>query len=124
VNGGLPLDSHLATARGLELDHAFFQWLAARRDQLDKRRLGGLRPEAWRYTEPLLQPHVVQPQRVRNGIDAVLPGQFDRSLPQRFRQLRSYRLGASELLQLALQLRDWFGNGSALTVHDQPHLGG
>jgi hypothetical protein len=35
--------------------------------------------------EPLLQPHIVQPQRVRDGIYAVLSSQFDRSLPQRLR---------------------------------------
>ncbi|MGA3020034.1 MAG: hypothetical protein ABSF62_23185 [Bryobacteraceae bacterium] len=60
---------------------------------------------------------------MRDGIHAVLSGQFDRSLPQRFRQLRSRRLGASELLQLALQLRDWFGNRCAFTVHYQPPPG-
>jgi hypothetical protein len=32
--------------------------------------------------EPLLQPHIIQPERVRYGIHTVLPGQFDRSLPQ------------------------------------------
>jgi hypothetical protein len=58
-----------------------------------------------------------------DGIHAVLAGQFDRSLPQRFRQLRTPRLGAPKLLQLALQLRDWFWKGSAFTLHDQPHLG-
>jgi hypothetical protein len=58
-----------------------------------------------------------------DGIHAVLSGQFDRSLPQRFRQLCPPRLGASKLLQLALQLRNWFWNGCAFAVHDQPHLG-
>jgi hypothetical protein len=58
-----------------------------------------------------------------DGIHAVLAGQLDRSLPQRFRQLRPPRLRASKLLQLALQLRHWFWNGGALTVHYQPHLG-
>jgi len=58
-----------------------------------------------------------------DGIHAVLSGQFDRCLPQRFRQLRPPRLRASKLLQLALQLRDGFWNGCALTVHNQPHLG-
>jgi hypothetical protein len=58
-----------------------------------------------------------------DGIHAVLSGQFDRSLPQRFRQLRPPRLGTSKLLQLALQLRDRFWNGCAFTVHQQPHLG-
>ena len=44
---------------------------------------------------------------------AVLSSQFDGSLPQRFRQLRPPRLTASKLLQLALQLRDWFWNRSS-----------
>jgi hypothetical protein len=44
-------------------------------------------------------------------IHAVLPGQFDRSLPQCFRQLCPPRPGASKLLQLALQLRDRFWDG-------------
>jgi hypothetical protein len=57
-----------------------------------------------------------------DGIHAVLAGQFDRSLPQRFRQLRTPRLGAPKLLQLALQLRDWFCNGCAFTPHYQPHF--
>ena len=48
---------------------------------------------------------------MRNRIHAVLPGQLDRSLPQRLRQLRPPRLGAAKLIQLALQLHDWFGNG-------------
>ena len=60
---------------------------------------------------------------MRDGIHAVLPGQFDRSLPQRFRQLRPPRLTAAKLLQLALQLRDWFWNGYAFTIHYQPPLG-
>jgi hypothetical protein len=60
---------------------------------------------------------------MRDAIHAVLSGQFDRSLPQRFRQLRPPRLGASKLLQLALQLRNRFWNGCAFTVHYQPHLG-
>jgi hypothetical protein len=57
------------------------------------------------------------------GIYAVLAGQFDRSLPQRFRQFRTSPLGAPKLLQLALQLRDWFWNGCAFALHYQPHLG-
>ena len=61
--------------------------------------------------EPLLQPHIVQPQRVRNRIHTVLPRQFHRRLPQRLRQLRPPRLRAPKLIQLVLQLRDWFGNG-------------
>ena len=68
---------------GLELDDAVLQCRAGR-DQLDECRLGafcGARNSA----EPFLQPHVVQPQRVRDGIHTVLPGQFDGCLPQRLR---------------------------------------
>jgi hypothetical protein len=42
---------------------------------------------------------------------------------QQLRQLRAPRLGTPKLLQLALQLRDWFWNGCAFTLHYQPHLG-
>ena len=83
-----------------------------------------LRRRAGSSAEPFLQPHVVQPQRVRDRIYAVLPGQFDRSLPQRLRQLRPPRLGAAKLIQLALQLHDWLGDGwCAFAVHDQPPFG-
>src|SRR5438128_378690 len=57
---------------------------------------------------------------MRDGIDTVLPGQFDRTLPQRLRQLRPPRLGAAKLIQLALQLGDWLRNGCAFAVHNQP----
>src|SRR5713101_7605571 len=60
---------------------------------------------------------------MRDGIDTVLPGQFDRTLPQRLRQLRPPRLGAAKLIQLALQLGDWLGNGYAFAVHNQPPPG-
>lgn len=53
----------------------------------------------------------------------MLAGKFDRSVPQRFRQLCPSRLGVSKLLQLALQLQDWLWNEFAFTVHYQPHLG-
>jgi hypothetical protein len=57
------------------------------------------------------------------GIHAMLAGKFDRSVPQRFRQLCRSRLGVSKLLQLALQWQDWLWNEFAFTVHYQPHLG-
>jgi hypothetical protein len=58
----------------------------------------------------VLQPHVVQPERMRDGIHTVLPGQFDRRLPQRLRQFRPLRLGTAKLIHLALQLQDGLGN--------------
>jgi hypothetical protein len=39
---------------------------------------------------------------MRDGIYAVLPSQFDGSVPQRFRQLGPPRLSAAKLIQLAL----------------------
>ena len=51
---------------------------------------------------------------MRNWIYAVLSGQFYRSLPQRLRQLRPPRLGAAELLQLALELENCFRNRGLL----------
>jgi len=41
----------------------------------------------------------------------MLPGQLHRCLPQRLRQPGSMRLRASKLIQLALQLNDWLGDG-------------
>jgi Phage integrase, N-terminal SAM-like domain len=56
------LDSHLAPARGLQLDHTFFELRAARRDQLDECRLGGfLLSAAGRSTELFLQSRIVEP---------------------------------------------------------------
>jgi hypothetical protein len=50
----------------------------------------------------------------------MLSGQLDRSLPQWLRQLRPSRLGAAELLQLALQLENCFWNRrGAFPIHDQ-----
>jgi hypothetical protein len=51
-----------------------------RSDQFDECRLGCL-TSAGNSAEPLLQPHIVQPQRVRDVVYA-LSSQFDRSLPQ------------------------------------------
>ena len=61
--------------------------------------------------QPFLQSHIVQPQRMSYRIHAMLPGQLHRSLPQRLRQPGSMRLRASKLIQLALQLNDWLGDG-------------
>ena len=76
------------------------------RGQFDECRLACLTSEGGNSAEPPLQPHVVQPQRVRDGIYAMLSGQPDRSLPQRLRQFRPLWLSAAKLIQLALQLRD------------------
>ena len=119
----LPLDAHLRSARGLELDDALLQRRRRWRDQFDECRPGCLSPVAGRFAKPFLQPHIIQPQRLRDGINSVLPGQFDRRLPQRLRQLRPPLLSAAELIQLALQLHDWLGNGwFGFAAHDQPHL--
>src|ERR1700739_3248125 len=48
----------------------------------------------------------------------MLPGQLDSRFPERLRQLRPYRSRAAELLQLALQLHNGFGNRQcAFAVH-------
>ncbi len=44
-------------------------------------------------------------------MQTVYPRQFHGSLPKRFRQPASMRLKASKLIQLALQLNDWLGDG-------------
>jgi len=49
----------------------------------------------------------------------MLPGQFHRSIPERVWQLCPPRPRAAKFLQLALQLRNWFGNG-LFSVHLQP----
>jgi hypothetical protein len=70
-------------------------------------------------TQPLLQTHIVQPQRLRDTIHTVLPRQFHRRLP-RLRQLRPPRPRAPELIQLTLQLHDRLWNvWCAFAVHDQ-----
>jgi hypothetical protein len=74
--------------------------------QFDEYRLTRLASEGGHAAESSLQPHVVQSQRVRDRIYAILAGQFDRSLPQWLRQLRPVRSGAAKLIQLALQLHD------------------
>ena len=73
--------------------------------------------------DPVCCVALVRPERMRDGIHARVVGQFNRGLPQRFRQLSPLRLGASKLLQLALQLHDWFRNRYAFTVRYQLHLG-
>jgi len=52
-----------SSATGRELDHALLQRRRMRRDQLDECRLGYLPWTAGNSAEPLLQPHIVQPQR-------------------------------------------------------------
>ena len=52
------------------------------RGQFDECRLACLASEAGNSAEPFLQSHIIQPQRVRDRIYAVLSGQFDRSLPK------------------------------------------
>ena len=81
------------------------------RDQFDECRPGCLSPVAGRFAQPFLQPHIIQPQRLRDRIDSVLPGQLDRRLPQRLRQLRPPLPGTTELIQLALQLTIGSGMG-------------
>ena len=49
-----------------------------RRDQFHKCGLGLPSAAGGHAVQPLLQPHIVQPQRVRDCIHAVLPRQFDR----------------------------------------------
>jgi hypothetical protein len=57
---------------------------------------------------------------VRDRIYTVESGQFDRSLPQRLRQFRPSRLGAAELIQLALQLHNCLRDRRyAFPIHDQ-----
>ena len=100
----LPLDPHLAAVEGLKLDDAHLRRCRSRRNQFDECRLAFLAPNDGDSPQPLLQPHVVKPQWMRDRIYAVLPGQFDRGLPQRLRQLCPSRLGAAKLIQLKLQL--------------------
>jgi len=45
-----------APARGLELDHAFFELCVGRRNQFHECRLGGLPPEGRNPAEAFLQP--------------------------------------------------------------------
>src|SRR5450759_4641899 len=71
----LPLDAHFGPTGAFKLDHA----LLLRRDQLDERRLGCLTPDDGDSTQSFFQTHIVEPQWVRDGIYAVLSGQFDRS---------------------------------------------
>ena len=70
--------------------------------------------------KPPLQPHIVQPQRMSNRIQAVFPGKFARGLPQRLRELRPMRLRAAKLIKPPLQLHDWLGDRDALLVEFQP----
>lgn len=92
-----------------------------RSDQFNECRLGCILPQLRNSPEPFLQLHIIQPQRVSNRIQTVLPRQFDGSLPQRLRQLRPSRLGAAKLIKLALKLNNWFGYGGCdFAVQSQP----
>ncbi len=59
----------------------FLRWCRKRRNQFDECRLACLAPDDGDSPQSLLQPHVVKPQWMCDGINAVLPGQFDRGLP-------------------------------------------
>src|ERR1700733_2215191 len=61
--------------------------------------------------EPFLQPCIVEPQMMRDGIHSVFPGKFDCGLPHRIRQFLSPWSGATNLIQL--ELCDWLGNHTA-----------
>ena len=50
-------------------------------DQFDEYRLGCFASEGGNSTEPFLQSHIVQPQRVRDEIYAMLASQVDSGLP-------------------------------------------
>ncbi len=92
-----------------------------RGDQFNECRLGCLLPKIRYSAKPFLQLHIIQPQRVSNRIQTMLPGQFHRGLPEWLRQLRSMRPGAAKLIQLALQLNDWIGDGGCnFAVQYQP----
>jgi hypothetical protein len=92
-----------------------------RSDQLDKRRRGHLLLRARNCFEALLQTHIVQPQRMSDRMQTVLPRQFYCGLPKRLRQLRPMRLHAAKLIKPSLQLRDWLGDtGCAFIVQYQP----
>jgi hypothetical protein len=58
-----------------------------------------------------------------DGIDAMLLGQFERSLPTATRKPRPPRLGAAKLIQLMLQLRLARNGWCAFVVHYRPTLG-
>ena len=117
----LPLNAHLASSRGLELDHAIRHRRGMRSNQFNECRLGCLLWRARNSVEPLLQPHIVQPQWMGNRIHTVLPGQLHRSLPKSLRQLLPMRLRVAKLIQLPLQLLDWTRDGQcAFAIQYQP----
>src|ERR1700722_11994157 len=75
--------------------------------------------------EPFLQSCIVQPQMTRDGIHAVFSGQFNCSLPHRIRQSLSPWLGATNLIQLELELRDRLRNDCcAHATRPRPLFGG
>ncbi len=94
-----------------------------RSDQLDKHRRGCLLLRARNSFESLLQTHIVQPQRMSDRMQTVLPRQFYCGLPKRLRQLRPMRLRAAKLIKPSLQLRDWLRDGGCVfVVQCQPTL--
>ena len=91
-------------------------------DQFNECRFGCLLSGARSPVEPLLQPRIVQPKRMSDRIDTVLPGQAStaacRSVSGSFARTG---LHAAKLIQLPLQLLDRIGNGRcAFTVQYQP----
>ena len=67
---------------GLELDDAVLQRRRTWSDQFHECRLGCLSSEAGNSAEPIFQTHIIQPQRVRDGVHTMLTGEFNRSLPK------------------------------------------
>src|SRR5580704_8128775 len=61
---------------------------------------------------------------MRDGIHTVFPGQFYCGLPHRIRQLLPPRLGATNLIQLELYLRDCLRNDCAHAIRPRPLFGG
>jgi hypothetical protein len=67
------VDAHLAAAGGLELDNALLQRRRMRCDQFHECRLSWLASEAGSSAERFLQTHIIQPQRVRDGVHLAGP---------------------------------------------------
>jgi len=101
------MNPHLAANRRLELDQTLRHRRRMRRDHFNECRRGCLLFRIRNAVEPLLQPRIVQPQRMSDRIHAMLPGQLHRSPLQRLRQLRPMRPGAAKLIQPSLQVHDW-----------------
>lgn len=91
-----------APAQGLELDQALSQHRGVRRHQFGEGRLACLASGTGGSAQAFLQrqygPDVADARPNTHGVS----GQFDRPLPHRLRQLPPPRLGAANLIQLAL----------------------